>query len=395
MRRSLTTLVIVSSSATWRARARVGVGEGLLAHWAHPLLLLAIVEPHLTSGSGGITDDERLLYSDGSWHRAQRKRIAFETSCYYTHEAELPYGCHRAVAGTGAWGSSARRAAQKSALLDLYGSTRGGRWRASDNWSQDTDPCWDSWYGVTCDEHGLVVALELADNGLRGELPASLGGLASLLRLDLSTTARHYHGHPNAQANRLHGALPSLAAATRLEEIEISGNELAALPGDLWQSGLTLRVLSASRNRLTALPTNLRRFVALHTLELGHNLIADAFPPDFGSLANLRVLQLEYNRLRGAITSDVKGMRRLRVFDVSHNPALAGQLPEDIIVEWQDQDYISVLNTSVSGYIASLCLDVPFCWKFMYDTHKDLTWATTADVPDIVDITIALAQSGR
>jgi len=359
------------------------------------LLLLAALGPRLAGGSGGITDDERLLYSDGSWHRAQRKRVAFETSCYYTHEPELPHGCQYGVSSSGAWSADPQRAEQKAALLDLYASTRGGGWRASDNWARDTDPCWDSWYGVTCDEHGHVIALELADNGLVGPLPASLGRLVALLKLDLSTTAPDYHGHPNAHANRVQGALPSLAAARRLEEVEVSGNAITALPDDLWQSGLTLRVLSASHNRIGALPQNLRRFTALHTLELGHNLIGDAFPADLGALANLRVLQLEYNLLRGAVTSEIQGMRRVRVFDVSHNPGLGGQLPEEIIVGWPEQDYVALANTSMTGYIATLCLDVPFCWKFMYDTHKDLTWATAADVPDIVDITLALAQSGR
>ena len=36
---------------------------------------------------------------------------------------------------------------------------------------------------------------------------------------------------------------------------------------------------------------------------------------------------------------------------------------------------------------------MPFCWKFMYDTHKDLTWASVSDVPDIVGMTIDLAQT--
>mmetsp|Transcript_73538 Transcript_73538/g.232222 ORF Transcript_73538/g.232222 Transcript_73538/m.232222 type:complete len:369 (-) Transcript_73538:51-1157(-) len=358
-------------------------------------LALAACWPRRAGASGGITDEERLLSSGGSWHRAQRKRVAFETSCYYTHEAELPHGCQRAMSGGSAWISDAQRAEEKNALLDLYQSTQGSLWRVSDNWSPDADPCWDAWYGVTCDEHGRVISLELVDNGLVGPLPASLGRLASLLRLDLSTTAARYHAHPNTQANRLRGALPSLAAAARLEELEVSGNELSRLPDDLWRAGPTLRVLSASRNRLVGLPGNLQRFVALHTLELGHNLIGDAFPAELGALSNLRFLHLEYNRLGGAVTEAVRGLRRVRVFDVSHNPGLAGQLPEDIIVEWTEQGYLSVINTSISGYIASLCLDVPFCWKFMYDTHRDLTWATAADVPDIVDITLSLAQSGR
>ena len=100
--------------------------------------------------------------------------------------------------------------------------------------------------------------------------------------------------------------------------------------------------------------------------------------------------------------------------------------------------YLSILNTSISGYISSLCeipqrlehqlihrmtecfpclrgLDVPFCWKYMYDTHKDfgiltaqasaqrlavmclqdLTWATVADIPDIVGMQLGCAINNQ
>merc|ERR1712190_522576 len=59
-----------------------------------------------------------------------------------------------------------------------------------------------------------------------------------------------------------------------------------------------------------------------------------------------------------------------------------------------EQEYISILNTTLKGYIAELCIDVPFCWKFMYDTHRDLTWATANQVPDIVNITMEIAKNG-
>jgi len=353
--------------------------------------------PRLTGGAGGITDDEFLLVSDGKWHRAQRKRIAWETSCYYTYKTELPFGCQYSSSRTQAWRQDPARKEQREVLVALYYQTGGaqGLWRADENWGEDTDPCWDQWYGVTCDEHGHIISLELTDNGLVGTLPSNLGRLTSLLKLDLSTTAPEYHAHPNVYRNRLSGPLPSLVDAARIEEIEISGNEIDALPWDLWQNAETLRSLSASHNKLKDLPQYLLRFTKLHTLELGHNEIDDEFPTDFGSLINMRFLQLEYNLLQGQVTDKIIGMRLNRVMDLSHNPGLSGVLPEGLIIEWKEQEYISILNTTISGYLSSLCLDVPHCWKFMYDTHKDLTWATANDVPDIVNYTMELALSGR
>lgn len=346
-------------------------------------------------------DDERLFqvpsgdpdFQAGLWHRQQRKRASFQTSCYYTYETALPYGCQYNMRNSDQWAQNIQRRQEKQVLVNLFRLTDGRNWRANDNWEDLGDPCWDSWYGVTCDEHGHVISVELADNHLVGVLPGDLGKLKALLKLDLSTTAPEYHAHPNSNANEIRGGLPSLAGATRIEEIEISGNKIT-LPSDLWENGNTLRTLSANHNDLTALPLNLRRFVALHTLELGHNAIQNVFPEDFGYLSNARFVQLEYNKLRGAIPENIVDMRRVRALDLSHNPDLTGEIPDDIISMWTEVDYISILNTTIEGYIASLCIDMPFCWKFQFDTHKDLTWATAKDVPDVVDQTIQLAQGG-
>jgi len=342
------------------------------------------------AGSSGIMDDERLLFADGTWHRLQRKHVAFETSCYYTHEPALPLGCQYNASTSDAWLGDGVRKEQRDVLMNLYDSTGGDQWRTSDNWGEG-DPCWDAWYGVTCDDHGHVTMLELADNRLDGMLPDTLGRLTSMLKLDLSTTQAAYHSYVNLNANHLHGSFPSLAEMTRLEEIEVSGNNFQALPQDLYLNAKTLRLLSASRNQLTSLPQFLSRFSNLHTLELGNNQINMEFPSDFGSLTSIRYVHLEYNLISGAIPEQVTGMNRILVFDVAHNENLAGMLPEEIIVQWREAEYISILNTSITGYIAQLCIDVPFCWRYMYDTHADLTWAAAYDVPDIVNKTIELA----
>lgn len=361
----------------------------LLASWVVSTARVLVV------AVGGITDDEKLLASTGQWHRNQRKTIALETSCYYTTHKDLPYGCQYAEAFKPGYLSDQQRQLEKFALLSLYQTCGGENWRSSENWQADLDPCWDYWYGVTCNEHGNVIRLELADNRLTNELPPSISYLTSLLKLDLSSTQSSYHKHENLEKNSISGFVPSLSHWSRIEEIELSGNQISKLPPDLYLNSRTLRSLSASHNLLVDLPPNLKLFTQLHTLELDNNEIDDDFPEDFGSLTNARIVHLQYNKLTGEINEAIIGMNKVRVFDISHNPKLGGVLPEQIIVEWAEQDYLSMLNTSLTGYISSLCLDVPFCWKFMYDTHKDLTWATAADVPDIVSMTIELAKSGR
>lgn len=353
---------------------------------------LGDISPFHLAAATGILDDERLLHSDGTWHRDQRKTIAFEASCYYSYEPELPNGCQYDVSKSVLWRDSSERSAQRGALLDFYRLTNGDNWRLNDNWSEDSDPCWDMWYGVTCDEHGHIIKLELSDNRLEGILAPSLGRLTSLLKIDLSSTAEEYHGWPNVNRNRVRGAMPAMESCLRLEEIEVSGNLIERLPTSLYLNAGTLRVLSASYNEIQELPRFLRRFTTLHTLELDHNRISDRFPADFGFLVSLQFVQLQYNDLNGPIPADIAGMTRMRTFDVSHNPRLRGEMAQTIIVEWQLAEWISIMNTSIVGYLSSLCTDVPFCWRHMYDTHPDMTWATAADVPDIVGLTVSMAQ---
>eukprot|EP00929_Paragymnodinium_shiwhaense_P108214 TRINITY_DN74540_c0_g1_i1.p1 TRINITY_DN74540_c0_g1~~TRINITY_DN74540_c0_g1_i1.p1 ORF type:complete len:379 (-),score=83.18 TRINITY_DN74540_c0_g1_i1:13-1149(-) len=360
-----------------------------------PMLLrvLCLLLPAADS-RGGIMQDERLQYSDGSWHRAQRDRVSFETACYFTHEEELPLGCQYRASQEPEWQDDQLRSRQLEALKIFYTSLKGHTWRSNENWNHG-DPCWDFWFGITCDEHGHVIYIELADNRLSGTVPVDIGRITSLLKIDLASSEHVYMGHPNKDINRITGEFPSLKDVKRLAELEISGNLITALPADLDANANTLRSLSASRNRLIALPSNLRRFKFLHTLELDRNQILGSFPAEVGSMTNLRVLTLSYNELRGRMPEEITRLRNIEIFDVSHNQFLTGEIPESIIADWTENKFMSIMNTSLYGYVNSLCSDIPFCWRFMYDTHKDLTWATASDVPDIVNITMKLAIEFR
>lgn len=337
-------------------------------------------------------DDEMLLQSDGMWHRMQRKRVAFESACYYTHETELPYGCQYATSKEDKWRSNPQRALERTALEDFYEKLMGDQWRTTDNWLKG-DPCWDAWYGITCDEHGHVILIELVDNRLYGTIPPTISDMSSLLKIDVSTTALSYHNHVNRFTNRIYGVVPSLAGISRLEELNIAGNFIQALPDDLFLNGPTMRVICASYNSLMAMPRYLSRFPKLHTLELDHNVIEGAVPRDIGYLSNARYIHLDTNKLAGPMPESIANLKRILAFDVSHNPGLWSHISEDIIVNWAEVEYLAILNTSITGYIASLCKDVPFCWRYMFDTHKDLTWATASDVPDIVNMTVELAKT--
>ena len=56
----------------------------------------------------------------------------------------------------------------REALLALYWSTRGPRWKRNQGWADNADDL-SSWHGVTLDEHGRVSRLDLNRNQLDGE----------------------------------------------------------------------------------------------------------------------------------------------------------------------------------------------------------------------------------
>ena len=82
----------------------------------------------------------------------------------------------------------------RAALVALYNATDGPNWRNNENWLTDTPL--GEWYGVDVDGSGRVVSIDLAGrwvgddpeptpHGLSGPIPAELGKLSRLTRLNL------------------------------------------------------------------------------------------------------------------------------------------------------------------------------------------------------------------
>ena len=88
------------------------------------------------------------------------------------------------------------------ALTDLYAFTNGASWTTSTNWLTGT-PCVDAWHGVTCNNPGKVLGLNIGSNNLDGGLPPAIGNLTNLTNLSL-------------QGNKLSGEVPVGITSTAL-----------------------------------------------------------------------------------------------------------------------------------------------------------------------------------
>ena len=84
-------------------------------------------------------------------------------------------------------------------LVVLYEATDGANWKVNTNWLSEKPL--DEWYGVTTDEEGRGLTLNLEWNELTGGIPAELGQLENLTHLSLT-------------GNELTGAYPSRVSPT-------------------------------------------------------------------------------------------------------------------------------------------------------------------------------------
>ena len=105
-------------------------------------------------------------------------------------------------------------------LSILYHSTNGPDWAENDNWLSDKPL--DQWYGVTTDDDGRVVVLNLVYNRLKGPIPTQLGQLSRLAELNL-------------WGNGLSGQIPpELGRLRHVTSLHLEGNDFTGcLPNAL------------------------------------------------------------------------------------------------------------------------------------------------------------------
>ncbi len=223
----------------------------------------------------------------------------------------------------------------------------------------------ESWSGARASE-GRVSGLELPFGSLKGDLPAALGELEALTRLDLRGNELSGEIPPgignlsrleilDLSANRLGGSVPAelaklenlrslslainalsgpipagLDALGSLESLSLMENELSgAIPAELGQLA-NLRELNLAANQLSGpIPSSLGRLGELTTLQLFANELTGAIPPELGQLENLEQLVLGFNRLSGAIPAELAMLRRLRQLILSMN-RLSGPIPPEL-----------------------------------------------------------------
>ena len=173
----------------------------------------------------------------------------------------------------------------RDVLEILYNSAGGRGWKESTNWL--TNKPLDEWDGVATDDRGRVVGITLANNNLKGTIPAALGQLENLEVLELDE-------------NELYGSIPpELGSMSSLKVLDLSRNNLG-----LDSAGTSLEY---------GIPPELGQLESLEILNLRNNYLLTVIPEELGDLPNLKYLDVFGNNLVGCIPRDLEYVFSLSV----------------------------------------------------------------------------------
>ena len=267
---------------------------------------------------------------------------------------------------------SSAATSDRDILISFYWATNGPNWVRSDNWL--TDARLGDWYGVDTDGSGRVAELSLSGmwndsrpagspewirHGLSGTIPAELGGLTHLRRLDLAV-------------NELSGTIPSeLGNLVNLETLNLNNNELSgAIPAEL--GGLAnLETLDLDTNELSgAIPAELGGLADLQILHLGWNRLSGAIPPELGDPDDLETLNLPGNALSGAIPAELGGLANLTWLGLGANE-LSGTIPAEL-GDLARLDVLKLEENELSGTVPLSLLQLSTLLSFTFNDNAGL-----------------------
>ena len=240
-------------------------------------------------------------------------------------------------------------ATDREILVTFYNALDGPNWEDSGNWLSDAPL--GEWHGVTTDDNGRVIWLQMGGTGTRqelsGEIPLELIDLGALEILGL-----------NDYSGGLRGEIPpEFGNFPNLENLSLGGSGLTGeIPPELGNLS-NLRNLSIEGNGLTGeIPPELGNLASLQHLRLRGEGLSGGIPPELGNLIQLYELSIRNTQLGGVIPAEL-GNIRLTELHLTGNE-FSGEIPP-----WLG-NHSDLLGLSLSGN--QLSGEIPAEWGNFY-----------------------------
>ena len=229
---------------------------------------------------------------------------------------------------------------ERAILEELYQALDGLNWVTQENWFNDKASFCD-WYGITCSGADIdtVQAIELPDNALSGEVPASIFDLPNLQELNLAQNKVTLNFSNLSSASKLRflnldniglTSLNGIENAPSLTSLHVKDNDFASFPTEITK--LTkLQVLYLSGNQFNiAIPSEISQLSSLIFFQCETCGFSGKIPDWFGNLENLEYLSLSDNKLTGEIPLSLQLLNSLEHLDLSSQIQRGGGLTGDL-----------------------------------------------------------------
>ncbi|KAK6140716.1 hypothetical protein DH2020_025541 [Rehmannia glutinosa] len=248
--------------------------------------------------------------------------------------------------------------------------------------SSSSDCC--VWRGVTCDNVTFnVVALNLSNLNLDGEISPAIGQLKALISMDLSFNEL-YGDIPFSisklkqlenlilKNNQLIGPIPStLSQIPNLKIFDVRNNSLSGSIPENIGNCTAFQVLSLQSNRFSGqIPSVIGLMQALAVLDLSGNMLSGTIPPILGNLTYTEKLNVANNHLEGRIPDNLSSCTNLNSLNLSSNN-LKGPIPIELS-RIGNLDTLDLSNNRISGHMPSSIGDLEHLLKLNL-SNNDLT----------------------
>lgn len=209
--------------------------------------------------------------------------------------------------------------------------------------------------------NGSLQTLVLIETNFSGKLPASMGYLEKLSRIEL--TSCNFNGsipnsmaslvqlvHVDLSSNGFTGPVPSFSSMRNLTELSLAHNHLnGSISSTEWKGLSRLVNLDLRNNSLNgSIPLSLFDIPSLQQIQLSHNRFTSEFQELLNvSSSRLNTLDLSSNNLQGQFPESVFRLKSLKILSLSSNN-FSGALELNVIQQLTNLSSLDLSYNSLS-----------------------------------------------